>query len=84
MKEFWIYTAMRLGLFIGAFCIVFGIWILVSDTVNLLVVVVIAFILSGVGSYVLLERQRSAFAARVEARAGRMSEKFEEMRGKED
>ena len=84
MKEFWIYTALRLALFIGAFCAVFGIWLIFSDSVNLLIVLVIAFILSGVGSYVFLERQRSAFAAKVEGRAGRMSEKFEEMRGKED
>ena len=84
MKEFWIYTGLRLALFIGAFCAVFGIWLLFSDSVNLLVVVIVAFLLSGLGSYVLLERQRSAFAARVETRAGRMSEKFDEMRGKED
>lgn len=84
MKEFWIYTALRVGLFVGAFCIVFGVWFLVADSVNVLFVVVIAFLVSGVASYVLLERQRSAFAARVERRAGRITEKYEEMRSKED
>lgn len=84
MKEFWIYTGMRLGLFVGAFCMVFGVWFLVADSVNLLLVVVIAFIVSGVASYVLLERQRAAFAAKVEGRAGRITEKYEEMRSKED
>ena len=47
-------------------------------------VIVIAFLVSGVASYVLLERQRSAFAVKVEGRAGRMSQRFEEMRAKED
>lgn len=84
MKEFWVYTAMRIGLFVGAFLIVFGIWFLVADSVNVLVAIIIAFLVSGAGSYVLLERQRNAFAQRVEGRAGRISEKYEEMRAKED
>ena len=84
MKEFWIYTALRVGLFIGAFLAVLGVWTLVSDTANLLWVAVLAFLLSGVASYILLERQRSAFAVKVEGRAGRMTQKFDEMRAKED
>lgn len=84
MKEFWIYTALRAGLFVGAFCLVGGIWLLLADTVNVLLVIVVAFLVSGVASYVLLQRQRSAFAARVEGRAQRMSQKYEEMRAKED
>lgn len=84
MKEFWIYTALRAGLFVGAFCLVGGVWLLVADTVNVLWVIVIAFLISGIASYVLLERQRSAFALRVENRAGRMTQKYEEMRSKED
>jgi hypothetical protein len=84
VKEFWIYTALRAGLFVGAFCVVGGVWLLLADTVNVLWVIVIAFLISGVASYVLLERQRSAFAAKVEGRAGRITEKYEEMRSKED
>ncbi len=84
MKEFWIYTGMRLGLFVGAFCIVFGVWFLVADSVNVLLVIVVAFLVSGIASYLLLERQRNAFAARVEGRAERISGKYEEMRSKED
>lgn len=84
VKEFWIYTALRVGLFVGAFCIVFGVWFLVADSVNVLWVIVIAFLVSGAASYVLLERQRSAFAVKVEDRAGRITEKYEEMRAKED
>lgn len=84
MKEFWVYTALRLGLFVGSFAIVFGIWFLLADSVTLLWVIVIAFVISGIGSYFLLERQREAFAAKVEGRAGKVAEKFEEQRSKED
>jgi hypothetical protein len=84
VKEFWIYTGLRAGLFIGAFCLVAGVWLLVADSVNVLWTIVIAFLVSGVASYVLLERQRSAFAAKVEGRADRISRKYEEMRSKED
>lgn len=84
MKEFWVYTALRLALFVGAFLIVFGIWALVADEINLLWAIVIAFVLSGIGSFVLLDKQRAAFAARVEQRAGRVSERFEEIKAKED
>lgn len=84
MKEFWVYTLLRLGLFVGSFAIVFGIWFLVADSVTLLWVIVIAFVISGIASYFLLERQRGAFAAKVEGRAGRVAERFEEQRSKED
>lgn len=84
VKEFWIYTGLRVGLFIGAACIVFGVWFLVADSVNLLAVVVIAFLISGIASYALLERQRTAFAHRVAGRADRIVDKYDEMRAKED
>ncbi len=83
MKEFWIYTLLRLGLFIGSFAIVFGIWFIFGD-VPVIWVVLIAFVVSGVGSYYILERQREAFAAKVESRAARAAQKFEEQRSKED
>lgn len=84
MKEFWVYTLLRLGLFFGTFAIVFGVWFLVTGDVPVLWVVVIAFVVSGVGSYYLLERQREDFAAKVEGRAAKASEKFEQARAKED
>lgn len=84
VKEFWIYTALRVGLFVGAFCIVFGVWFLVADSVNVLWVFVIAFLVSGLASYVLLERQRNALGVHVENRAKRISTRYEEMRTKED
>ena len=84
MKEFWIYTALRLGLFVGAFLIVFGVWFLVDDSVPVLWVLVAAFVISGVLSLVLLDKQRAAFAQKVEARARPIEAKFDEMKSKED
>lgn len=84
MKEFWVYTLMRLGLFVGAFLIVFGLWFVIAGEVDVLWAVVVAFVVSGIGSYVLLERQRSAFAEKVEARARPIEQKFDAMRTKED
>ena len=46
--------------------------------------VVIAFIVSGVGSYFLLNRPREALAKRVEVRAERATKAFEERKAKED
>jgi uncharacterized protein HemX len=84
VKEFWIYTGLRIALFLGSFAIVFGIWAALTGDVPVLWAVVIAFAMSGVGSYYLLARQREAFARRVDARAQRAAAKIEEMRSKED
>lgn len=84
VKEFWIYTGLRLAMFIAAFCTIFGVWFLVADSVNLLLVVVFAFLVSGLASYTLLARQRNAFANRVAGRADRIVDRFEESRAKED
>ena len=84
MKEFWVYTGLRIALFLASLAIVAGIWAVAADEVNLVWAVVIAFLVSGVGSYFLLNRQREAFAQRVEVRAQKASAKIEEMRSKED
>ena len=84
MKEFWIYTGLRLLLFVASFSIVVGLWFLFSDEVPIWWAVVIAFVLSGLGSYFLLNRQREALARHVQTRADRMSSRLEEMRAKED
>jgi hypothetical protein len=84
VKEFWIYTGLRVLLFLASFGIVVGVWFLFSDSVPVLWAVVIAFVMSGIGSYFLLNRPREAFARRVQTRAERMSSKIEEMRSKED
>ena len=84
MKEFVVYTLMRIGLFVASLFVVFGVWMLLADQVPVLWAVVIAFVMSGVASYFLLNRQREAFARRVERRAERMQERFEQMKSKED
>ena len=84
MKEFWIYTLMRLGLFVGSFAIVFGVWFVATGDVPVVWVVVIAFLVSGVASYFLLERQREQFAVKVEGRAAKVTQKIDEQRAKED
>ena len=84
MKEFVVYTALRALLFAASLAIVFGIWMLLSDQVPLLWAIVIAFAISGIASYSLLDQQRAAFARRVEVRAERATAKFEERRARED
>jgi uncharacterized membrane protein len=84
VKEFVVYTGLRIVLFLATLAVVLGVWVLVADEGNVFLAVVIAFVLSGLGSYFLLERQRSAFAQRVERRAERATAAFEERRAKED
>lgn len=86
MKEFLVYTGMRILLFIGMVGLVLGVWSLLDGDgrINLLWPVVIAFALSGVASYFLLNRQRDAFARKVEERASRAGAAFEERRARED
>ena len=84
MKEFVVYTALRVLLFLACLGIVLGVWMLATGSVPLLWAVVIAFALSGVASYFLLNRPRAAFAARVEERAARATAAFDERRARED
>jgi hypothetical protein len=85
VKEFWTYTLLRIALFLGSAGIVYGIWAMVADTVpSLPLVAVIGFVVSGVGSYFLLNHQREAFARRVDERARRASARIDELRSKED
>jgi uncharacterized membrane protein YfcA len=84
VKEFVVYTGLRLLLFAATFGIVVGIWLLFSDQANVFVAVIVAFVVSGIGSYYLLDRPRAALARRVEARAQKTSKAFEELKAKED
>jgi uncharacterized membrane protein len=85
VKEFVVYTALRIVLFLASFGVVVGIMALAFDgRYNLFWAVILAFLISGVGSYFILNRQRDAFAARVETRAARASAAFEERKARED
>lgn len=84
MKEFWVYTGLRLLLFAASVAVVGGIWLAVADSANVMWVLVISLVISGVASYVVLGRQRSALARHVDDRARRATERFEELKAKED
>lgn len=84
VKEFVVYTALRIALFLASLGVVIGVWLLITDEVPLQWAVVVAFVISGIGSYFLLNRPRDAFARKVEARAARATARFDEMKAKED
>jgi hypothetical protein len=84
VREFVVYTALRLGVFVASLAVVVGVWMLVADTVPILWPLVIALVVSGLASYFLLNRQREAFARRVAQRAERVQERFDRMKAKED
>jgi predicted Co/Zn/Cd cation transporter (cation efflux family) len=85
VKEFVVYTVMRIVLFMASFGIVVGIMALAFDgRYNLFWAIILAFLISGVASYFILNRQREAFARRVEARAAKASAAFEERKARED
>ena len=84
MKEFWVYTAMRLALFAGSVAVVGGIWLAVDGSANVMWVLIVSLGVSGVASYFLLGRQRTALAHHVDDRARRATERFEELKAKED
>lgn len=86
MKEFTVYTLARLGLLAAALVVCVGAWLLagLSSGTALIIPVIVAAVVSAVGSYYLLSSQREAFAAKVEHRASAAARRFEESRSKED
>jgi hypothetical protein len=84
VKEFVVYTALRLVLFAAAFVVVAGIWLAVTDHVPVLWALVIALVISGIASWFLLDRVRQRFAIRVDERARRAAAAFEAMKARED
>jgi CHASE1-domain containing sensor protein len=84
VREFWVYTVLRLLLFAATAAVVFGVWLAVAGSANVMWVLIIALVVSGIASYLLLGQQRRRLARQVDARARRASSKFEEMKAKED
>ena len=84
MKEFAVYTGLRLLMLAATFGIVIGVWLAIAGSANVFACVLIAFVVSGIGSYFLLDPQREAFARRVEVRAARATKAFDERRARED
>ncbi|CAA9381411.1 MAG: hypothetical protein AVDCRST_MAG47-2209 [uncultured Nocardioidaceae bacterium] len=85
MKEFIVYTAARFGIFLVAYGVVVGIYVLVAGTpIPVLWPLLVAAVISTVLSIYLLRGMRERFALKLQERADRMSQRFEEMRAKED
>jgi hypothetical protein len=84
VKEFVIYTALRILLFIASLALVVGVWLATGHTVPLAIAFLIALVISGIGSYFVLNRYRERFAQVVQRRAERATAAFEEMKAKED
>jgi hypothetical protein len=86
VKEFAIYTAARLGLFVVSYAVVVGVYLLVSGDaqIPLFWPFLLAIVISAIASAYLLRAQRERFAQVVQRRAERTSARFEEMRAKED
>lgn len=84
MKEFWIYTLARIGLFLACGVVIFSAWMLIAHEVNLLAVIVISAVVSLALSWKLLEGPRNRFAESVDQRARNASQRFEELKSKED
>jgi len=86
VKEFLVYTGLRLALFAGSLAIILGVWSVLSadGSVPLVWAAVLAFLVSGIASYFLLNAHRERFAQKVSARAERATAAFEQRRAAED
>lgn len=84
MKEFWVYTLARLALFAVTWVAITGATALLLGEPYPVVTLLLAFAVSGIGSYFVLSGPREALARRVEQRASRASLRFEELRSRED
>ncbi|MDQ3156043.1 MAG: DUF4229 domain-containing protein [Actinomycetota bacterium] len=86
MKPFLTYTLARLGLFVGAYAVVWliaSIWLDFSAITNLWVML-IALVVSAFAAMALLGGLRQQLAQSVQQRAERMTKRIEESRSAED
>lgn len=86
MKPFAIYTLSRIGLFVAAYALVVGVYLLVTGSASVPIFwpFVVAILISAAASWWLLRGQRNRLAASVQQRAAAASRKFEQARAKED
>lgn len=86
MKEFWVYTASRIGLFVVSYAVIAAVYLLVTDDTQLPLIwpFLLAAVISSIASVYLLRGQRERFAAVVQRRADAASARFEQARSKED
>ena len=84
MKEFALYTAARIGLFLLTYAVVLGVVWLIPGTMHPVWPLLIAAAVSTVASAFVLRDLRERFTLQVQQRGERISQKFEEMKAKED
>lgn len=85
VREFAVYTALRLGLFVVCYAVIGGLYALLFGSRGVVLwPLLLAVVVSSVLSVTLLRRQREAFALRVQQRADRAAARFEERRSRED
>ena len=84
MKEFWVYTGLRAVFFVASVVVVGGVWLAIADSANVMWILLISLVLSGLASFFLLDSQRGALARHVDERARRATARFEELKAKED
>lgn len=86
MKDFLVYTSLRILLFVVCYAVFAGIWSLIwgSSGAAYIWPFVAAAIVSSLLSLKYLKGPRDRFANRVEQRAARATAKFEELRSRED
>jgi hypothetical protein len=85
VKEFAIYTALRLAVFVVCYALLGWLYLAVFGSTGALVwPFLAAIVISSLLSLKYLAPQRERFAAVVQARAERATSKFEELRSKED
>jgi hypothetical protein len=85
VKEFAIYTALRLAIFVACYAVLGWLYLAVFGKTGALVwPFLAAIVISSLLSLKYLAPQRERFAAVVQARAERATSRFEEMRSKED
>ena len=85
MKEFAIYTALRLAIFVGCYAALGWLYVGIFGKTGALVwPFLAAIVVSSLLSLKFLAPQRERFASVVQARAERASARFEERRARED
>jgi membrane protein implicated in regulation of membrane protease activity len=81
MKEFAIYTGLRLALFLVSFGIL---WVAFHTWLSAWPLALIALIITGILSLFVLRSARDRLATKIDERAGRMSSRIEAARAAED
>jgi hypothetical protein len=84
VKEFWVYTGLRLLVFAASVVLVGSVWLAVDESANVMWVLIVSLVISGFASYFVLGRQRAALARHVDERARKATTKLEELKAKED